>query len=178
MPTITFTLNHKPVTTHVAAHERLLRTLRRLGCYSVKFGDEHGLTGADTVLLDGAPVNAQSMLAAQADGHTVLTLEGIGTSKNLHPLQQAFIETGAIQSGYCTPAQILVAYALLKQNPNPTEAEVREALNGRARSRIRLCQAGAGDDAGRGDPARRRGAAIRTAGTRHPGPARPVRFRH
>ncbi|MBL8148194.1 MAG: molybdopterin-dependent oxidoreductase [Anaerolineae bacterium] len=130
MPTITFTLNHEPVTTHVAAHERLLRTVRRLGCYSVKFGDEHGLTGADTVLLDGVPVNSQTMLAAQADGHTVLTLEGIGSSKHLHPLQKAFIETGAIQSGYTTPAQILVAFALLKQNPNPTEAEVRAALNG------------------------------------------------
>lgn len=130
MPTITFTLNHEPVTTHVAAHERLLRTLRRLRCYSVKFGDEHGLSGADTVLLNGVPVNSQTMLAAQADGHTVLTLEGIGTSKNLHPLQKAFIETGAIQSGYTTPAQILVAYALLKRNPNPTEAEIRAALNG------------------------------------------------
>ncbi|HYO87033.1 MAG TPA: molybdopterin cofactor-binding domain-containing protein, partial [Candidatus Limnocylindrales bacterium] len=130
MPTITFTLNGQPVTTRVAAHERLLRTLRRLGCYSVKFGDEHGLTGADTVLLNGAPVNAQTVLAAQADGHTVLTLEGIGSSRDLHPLQQAFIDTGAIQSGYNTPAQILVAYALLKRNPNPTEAEVRAALNG------------------------------------------------
>ncbi len=130
MPTITFTLNGQPVTTRVAAYERLLRTVRRLGCYSVKFGDEHGLTGSDTVLLDGVPVNAQTVLAAAADGHTVLTLEGIGSSKNLHPLQTAFIETGAIQSGYTTPAQILIAYALLKRNPNPTEPEIRAALNG------------------------------------------------
>ena len=71
---ITFTLNGQPVTTRVTAHERLLRMVRRLGCYSVKFGDEHGLTGADTVLFDGAPINSQTMLAAQADGHTVLTL--------------------------------------------------------------------------------------------------------
>lgn len=130
MPTITFTLNHEPVTTHVEAHERLLRTLRRLRCFSVKFGDEHGLSGADTVLLDGVPVNSQTVLAAQADGHTVLTLEGIGSSRNLHPLQQAFIDTGAIQSGYCTPAQILIAYALLLKNPNPTEAKIRTAFNG------------------------------------------------
>lgn len=130
MPTITFTLNGQPVTARVAAHERLLRTVRRLGCPSVKFGDEHGLTGSDTVLFDGEPVNSQTMLAAAADGHTILTLEGIGSSKNLHPLQTAFIETGAIQSGYTTPAQILIAYALLRRNPNPTEAEIRAALNG------------------------------------------------
>jgi putative selenate reductase molybdopterin-binding subunit len=127
---ITFILNSTPTTVAIRPGERLLRLLRRLGCYSVKFGDEHGLSGADTVLLDGAPVNAQTVLAAQVDGHQVLTLEGIGTSRNLHPLQQAFIETGAIQSGYTTPAQILCAYALLRRNPSPTEAEVRAALNG------------------------------------------------
>jgi putative selenate reductase molybdopterin-binding subunit len=127
---ITFTLNHEKQTFATDPQERLLRRLRRAGCWSVKFGDEHGLTGADTVLMDGQPVNSGVMLAAQADGHVILTLEGIGTSRNLHPLQQAFIDTGAIQSGYNTPAQILCAYALLQRTPNPTEAEVREALNG------------------------------------------------
>ncbi|MBN8639990.1 MAG: (2Fe-2S)-binding protein, partial [Anaerolineae bacterium] len=127
---ITVTLNNEKRTLDVLPHERLLRVLRRYGCYSVKFGDEHGLTGADTVLLDGVPVNSGNLLAVQADGHVILTLEGIGTSRNLHQLQEAFIETGAIQSGYNTPAQILCAYALLQQNPNPTEAEVREALSG------------------------------------------------
>ncbi len=127
---ITFTLNHEVRTFAIAPHERLLRLLRRAGCWSVKFGDEHGLTGADTVLLDGQPVNAGTMLAAQADRRAVLTLEGIGTSRSLHPLQQAFIDTGAIQSGYNTPAQILCAYALLQRNPDPTEAEVRAAIAG------------------------------------------------
>jgi len=127
---ITFTLNHEPKTFQTVPHERLLRLLRQAGCWSVKFGDEHGITGADTVLLDGKPVNSGSMLAAQADGHDVLTLEGIGTSRDLHPLQQAFIDTGAIQSGYNTPAQILCAYALLKNNLDPTEEEVRAAIAG------------------------------------------------
>ncbi len=124
------TINGEKRTLTIAPHERLLRVLRREAYFSVKFGDEHGLTGSDTVLLDGEPVNAQTMLAAQADGHDILTLEGLGSSRNLHILQQCFIETGAIQSGYTTPAQILVAYALLQRNPNPTEAEIREALAG------------------------------------------------
>ena len=127
---ITLTLNGEKKTLTIQPHERLLRVLRREGCFSVKFGDEHGLTGADAVLVDGQIVNSQTMLAAQADGHTILTLEGLGSSRSLHPLQQAFIETGAIQSGYNTPAQILAAYALLQRNPDPTEAEVREAIAG------------------------------------------------
>jgi putative selenate reductase molybdopterin-binding subunit len=118
--------------------ERLLSALRRLGYYGVKFGDEHGLTGADTVLLDGKPVNAGSMLAAQAEGHWIVTIEGLGEpaeqgwkrTEGLHPIQKAFVETGAIQCGYCTPAQILAAKALLDKNSNPTEEEVREAISG------------------------------------------------
>ena len=118
--------------------ESLLSTLRRLGFRGVKFGDEHGLTGADTILLDGKPVNSGLMLAAQAEGHFIVTIEGLGEVSDqgwkktggLHPIQQAFIETGAIQCGYCTPAQILAAKALLDKNPNPDEAEVREAIAG------------------------------------------------
>jgi putative selenate reductase molybdopterin-binding subunit len=127
---ITLTINGEKKTLDAQPHERLLRLLRREGYFSVKFGDEQGLSGADTVLLDGEPVNAQTMLAVQAHGHHITTLEGIGSSRELHPLQQAFIETGAIQSGYNTPAQILAAYALLQRNPNPSEAEIRAALAG------------------------------------------------
>jgi len=120
------------------ASESLLSALRRLGYYGVKFGDEHGLTGADTILMDGKPVNAGLILAAQAEGHAIVTIEGLGQvpdqgwkkTEGLHPLQQAFIETGAIQCGYCTPAQILAAKALLDRNFNPTEVEVREAISG------------------------------------------------
>ena len=126
----------------VPAHTTLLAALRGLGFHGVKFGDEHGLTGADTVLLDGKPVNAGSLLAAQAEGHKIATIEaltprpplpmgeGIGVRVDLHPLQKAFVESGAIQCGYCTPAQILAAKALLDKNPNPSEAEVREAIAG------------------------------------------------
>jgi putative selenate reductase molybdopterin-binding subunit len=121
-----------------APSETLLSAVRRLGYYGVKFGDEHGLSGADTVLLDGKPVNAGSTLAAQAEGHNIVTIEGLGEhpeqgwkkTEGLHPLQQAFVESGAIQCGYCTPAQILAAKALLDTNPNPSEDQVREAIAG------------------------------------------------
>ncbi|MBN1303093.1 MAG: molybdopterin-dependent oxidoreductase [Anaerolineales bacterium] len=115
-----------------------MSVLRRYGFHSVKFGDEQGLSGSDTVLLDGRLVNAGVMLAAQAEGHQIATLEALGEhpeqgwkkTGGLHPLQQAFVESGAIQCGYCTPAQILAAKALLDKNPDPTESEVREAIAG------------------------------------------------
>ncbi len=121
-----------------APSETLLTAVRRLGFYGVKFGDEQGLSGADTVLLDGKPVNAGSMLAAQSAGRNIITIEGLGEhpdqgwkkTEGLHPLQQAFVESGAIQCGYCTPAQILAAKTLLDKNPNPTETQVREAISG------------------------------------------------
>jgi putative selenate reductase molybdopterin-binding subunit len=116
----------------------LLAALRGLGFHGVKFGDEGGLSGSDTILLDGKPVNAGSLLAAQAEGHNIATIEALGEhpeqgwkiTDGLHPLQKAFIETGAVQCGYCTPAQILAAKSLLEKNPNPSEAEVREAISG------------------------------------------------
>ena len=116
----------------------LLAALRGLGYHGVKFGDEGNLSGADTVLLNGKPVNAGALLAAQAEGHNIATIEALGehpeqgwkTTDGLHPLQKAFVETGAIQCGYCTPAQILAAKALLEKNSNPSEAEVREAISG------------------------------------------------
>lgn len=135
---ITLTINGTTHEAEISPSETLLATLRRLGFQGVKFGDEQGLSGADTVLLDGVPVNAGSMLTAQAEGHKVVTIEGLGEhpeqgwkkTGGLHPLQQAFIETGAIQCGYCTPGQILAAKSLLEKNPNPSEAEVREAIEG------------------------------------------------
>ena len=135
---ITLTINGITHETTISPSETLLATLRGLGFHGVKFGDEGGLSGSDTVLLDGKPVNAGSMLTAQADGHKVATIEALGEhpeqgwkkTGGLHPLQQAFIETGAIQCGYCTPGQILAAKALLEKNPNPSEVEVREAIAG------------------------------------------------
>jgi putative selenate reductase molybdopterin-binding subunit len=118
--------------------ETLFSILRRIGFHGVKFGDEQGLSGSDTILLDGHPINAGSLLAAQAEGHQIVTIEALGEHPDqgwkktggLHPLQLAFIESGAIQCGYCTPAQILAAKALLDKNPNPNEIEVRQAIAG------------------------------------------------
>ena len=135
---ITLKINGIDHSIDTAPSTTLLAALRGLGFHGVKFGDEGGLSGSDTVLLDGTPVNAGSLLAAQAEGHSVATIEALGehpaqgwrTTDGLHPLQKAFIETGAIQCGYCTPAQILAAKSLLEKNPNPSEAEVREAISG------------------------------------------------
>ncbi len=135
---ITFTLNGEAVEFNVSANETVLRVLRRYGVFGVKYGDHQGVSGADVVLVDGMPVAASLVLAALVDGRDVVTIEGVGGaqergwrgSEPLHPLQVAFIETGAIQCGYCTPGMILAAKALLDRNPNPTEREVREALAG------------------------------------------------
>jgi len=131
-------INGKDHEVETAPGDNLLKVLRSLGFYGVKFGAEGGETGADTVLLNGAPVNASLLLAAQAEGHKIATIEALGEhpeqgwkpSDGLHPLQQAFIETGAVQCGYCTPAQILAAFHLIEANPNPSAAQVRDALSG------------------------------------------------
>ena len=135
---ITLIINGIEHTIDAPASITLLAALRGLGFYGIKFGDEQGLSGADTVLLDGKPVNAGSMLAAQAEGHNIVTIEALGEhpeqgwrkTEGLHPLQKAFVESGAIQCGYCTPAQILAAKALLDKNPNPSEEQVRAAIAG------------------------------------------------
>ena len=135
---ITLHINGTDYPYETAPAATLLAVLRGLGFHGVKFGDEDGLSGSDTVLLDGRPVNAGSLLAAQAEGHKVATIEALGEhpeqgwklTDGLHPLQRAFVESGAIQCGYCTPAQILAAKTLLEKNPNPSEAEVREAIAG------------------------------------------------
>jgi putative selenate reductase molybdopterin-binding subunit len=135
---ITLKINGTEHTIDTHPSTTLLAALRGLGFYGIKFGDEQGLSGADTVLLDGIPVNAGSMLAAQAEGHTIVTIEALGEhpeqgwrkTEGLHPLQKAFVESGAIQCGYCTPGQILAAKALLDSNPNPSEDQAREAISG------------------------------------------------
>jgi putative selenate reductase molybdopterin-binding subunit len=110
--------------------ETLMRLLRREGYHSVRFGSDTGETGAAAILLDGRLVSSDILLAAQADGHAIETVEGLSQGLKLHPIQEAFIRTGAIQSGYSTAAMVLAARALLDKNPNPTEAEVRDALSG------------------------------------------------
>ncbi|MDY7080799.1 MAG: molybdopterin cofactor-binding domain-containing protein [Chloroflexota bacterium] len=135
--TITLTINDEEKTLTVRRSETLLEALRRASYTSVKFGCGTGDCGSCTILLDGQPVRSCQMQAIQAKGREVTTVEALtptpnlqSAASNLHPIQQAFIETGAIQCGYCTPAQILVAKALLDHNPDPTEEEIREAMSG------------------------------------------------
>jgi putative selenate reductase molybdopterin-binding subunit len=111
--------------------ERLLDVLRREGYVSVKRGCDTGDCGVCVVLLDGLPVRSCMVRAIDAKGRFVTTVEALRSPDGaLHPIQRSFVETGAIQCGYCTPAQILIAAALLAQNPEPSEAEIREALSG------------------------------------------------
>ncbi len=127
---ITLTVNGEQQHLALTPGETLLEVLRRHGYTGVKHGCEDGSCGVCAVLLDGQVVHSCVMLAAQAEGRRVTTIEGVGTREHLHPLQAAFVEAGAVQCGYCTPAMILSALALLDENPHPTEADVREALSG------------------------------------------------
>jgi putative selenate reductase molybdopterin-binding subunit len=128
--TITLTINGIERSLTCAPHESLMAVLRREGFYSVRFGSDTGETGAAAVLVDGRLISSDIMLAAQADGHEVETVEGLAPRMSLHPIQEAFVATGAIQSGYSTPAMILAAKELLATNPDPSEDEIRDALSG------------------------------------------------
>jgi putative selenate reductase molybdopterin-binding subunit len=123
-------VNGVPLTWVVEPVETLLHVLRREGFYGVKHGCEDGMCGVCAVILDGKLVNSCIMLAAQADGKRITTIEALGSRERLDPLQAAFVEAGAIQCGYCTPARILAAKALLEENAHPSEEEVRDALGG------------------------------------------------
>lgn len=126
-----FWLNGQEVEVEVEPDETLLWVLReRLNRTGTKVGCEAGDCGACTVLLDGRPVTSCLLLAPKVHGRQVVTIEGLGSPERLHPLQQAFIEHGALQCGFCGPGMLLSAAALLTQNPHPTEAEVREAISG------------------------------------------------
>jgi aerobic-type carbon monoxide dehydrogenase small subunit (CoxS/CutS family)/CO/xanthine dehydrogenase FAD-binding subunit len=124
------TLNSSLRHVEVEARTTLLELLRGAGLWGVKHGCETGECGACTVLLDGRPVPACLVPALRAQGRAVQTVEGLGTPEALDPVQQAFVETGAIQCGYCTPAMELCARALLDAFPDPTEDEVKDALAG------------------------------------------------
>jgi carbon-monoxide dehydrogenase small subunit len=124
-------VNGRPVTCETDAEARLLDLLREtLGLTGTKEGCGEGECGACTVLLDGRPVNSCLVLAPAAAGKSVVTIEGVGRADALHPIQAAFVETGGVQCGFCTPGFILSAYALLESNPNPTDEEIRTALEG------------------------------------------------
>jgi carbon-monoxide dehydrogenase small subunit len=101
-----------------------------LGLTGTKVGCGHGECGACTVLLDGEPVNSCLVFAAQCEGRDVLTIEGLSKDGTLDRIQDAFVEAGAVQCGYCTPGMIMSAYALLASNPTPSRAEIEEAVSG------------------------------------------------
>ncbi len=124
------TVNGEAREWRVQPGDLLLDVLRREGYWGVKRGCETGECGACAVLLDGEPIDSCLMFAAQADGRDLLTVEGLAKGERLHPVQEAFLDHGAVQCGYCTPAMLLVAKELLARKPKPTEAEVREALSG------------------------------------------------
>jgi carbon-monoxide dehydrogenase small subunit len=129
--TIYITVNHKPFELTVEPSQTLLEVIReKLGLTGTKAGCLVGDCGACTVLVDGKPVNSCLMLAVQADGKQVTTIEGVETPQGLHPLQNAFVDKGAIQCGYCTPGMILSAKSLLDRHPRADEAEIRQAISG------------------------------------------------
>ncbi len=101
-----------------------------LGLTGTHVGCEHGVCGACTILFDGQPVRSCLMFAVQANGHEILTVEGLGTIDNLHPLQEGFWEAHGVQCGYCTPGLLMTLVSFLEENPNPDEREIRAAISG------------------------------------------------
>lgn len=129
--TISFVLNGKAVTAQTAPNKRALDFLREdMGMLSVKEGCSEGECGACTVIFNGEPVTTCCMLAGQVDGGEIITLEGLAKDGRLDPVQEAFMEVGAVQCGYCTPAMILSAKALLMKNPHPSTEEIKIAMSG------------------------------------------------
>jgi carbon-monoxide dehydrogenase small subunit len=124
-------INGRVESLEIAPQRTLLEVIRDdLQLTGTKCGCEDGTCGACTVILDGKPVRSCLVLAAEADGKEILTIEGLSSGEELHPLQEAFVNYGAIQCGFCTPGMILTAKALLDTNPNPSEEEIRKAILG------------------------------------------------
>lgn len=128
---VSFILNGKPVRCEVPAEETLVDTIRnRFRLTGTKKGCGTGDCGSCTVLLDGTAVRSCTLLTGMVEGRSVTTIEGVGTMEKLHPVQQAFVDVNAIQCGYCIPGMVLTAIALLRENPDPTEEEIRLAISG------------------------------------------------
>ena len=129
--TIDFTLNGKHVSREVPNHRLLLDLLRdEIGATGTKEGCGTGDCGACTVLLDGKPVNSCLVLSGELDGTDIVTIEGLKIGPELHPIQKAFLQDGGAQCGYCTPGMLMMSKALLDENLNPTEEDIRFALSG------------------------------------------------
>ncbi len=128
---ITLTVNGSMEMLEVEPHRTLLQVLREdLALTGPKIGCEAGECGACSVLFDGQPVNSCLVLAVEANGHEIVTVEGLSQNGQLDPLQQAFIDHNAVQCGFCTPGMLISATALLERNPHPTEAKIRQAIAG------------------------------------------------
>lgn len=132
MPTvISLTVNGEDRKIIVEPRDSLLDVLRiKLDLTGTKKGCNEGDCGACTVIMDDRPVNSCLVLAVEAEGADILTVEGIASGPKLHPLQEAFIEHGALQCGFCTPGMIMSAKALLDENPDPTPDEIKKAISG------------------------------------------------
>jgi carbon-monoxide dehydrogenase small subunit len=127
---ITLTVNGLRQEIAVEPRWLLVDVLRdTLGLTGTHVGCEHGVCGTCTVMVNGETVRSCLMLAASADGAEVLTVEGLAPADGLHPLQEAFREAQGLQCGFCTPGMLMIAYELLRQNPSPTPAEIREAIS-------------------------------------------------
>jgi aerobic carbon-monoxide dehydrogenase small subunit len=128
---VTLTVNGQVYTREVEARQLLSDFLRHdLDLMGTHVGCEHGICGACTIIFDGEAVRSCLMFAVQANGHDIRTVESLGTPDNLHPLQQAFTEKHALQCGFCTPGFLMTLVPFLEKNPEPTEEEVREAIDG------------------------------------------------
>jgi aerobic-type carbon monoxide dehydrogenase small subunit (CoxS/CutS family) len=125
-----FVVNGKRVDCTFSSDASLLDLLRGKGFTEVKEGCREGQCGCCVVLLEGKLVNSCQVFAASAMGKEITTVKGLGNLHNPHPLQTAFVEAGAVQCGFCTPGMILAAYALLKENPDPDDEEIIQALDG------------------------------------------------
>ena len=128
---IQFNLNGNDVSVTADPHKRLVDFLREdMGMTSVKEGCGEGECGACTIIYNGKAVTSCLMLAGQADGSTIVTLEGVSENGQLNYIQQAFVDAGAVQCGYCTPGMVLSAKALLDKKPDATDEEIRRAMSG------------------------------------------------
>jgi len=128
---LNFVLNGESKEITTKSNKRLLDLLREdLGLYGTKEGCSIGECGACTVIMDGKAVNSCMVLAGQIDDTEIITIEGLGDSNNLHPLQKNFLKQGGVQCGFCTPGMLMSAYALLLENPSPNEEEIKEAIEG------------------------------------------------
>jgi aerobic carbon-monoxide dehydrogenase small subunit len=127
---ISFQLNGEPVSAHVAPHQSLIEVLRNFGLHGARESCGQGLCGCCTVTVDGLAVSSCLYLGALVDGAQVSTVEGLAQGGELSPVQQAFVECGAFQCGFCTPGFVMMATQLLELHPDPTEQQIRDYLSG------------------------------------------------